>query len=321
MLIGVAGLAIAIGYYLYSVDNFNAKGRSCNTIDFLKDPRLTDYAKGFHSECVRLPKSKVSIHVLDNKNMKAKETIVFSHGLTFSTFMWNFQMKFFMDSYRIIAFDHRGQGLSESVAGDAPILLEQNRDDAIELVELLSRRENLGPVHLVGMSMGGFTAMRVAAKQPKLLKSLILINTDAAVNADLSGKFEIFLLVIRYVGFLRPIADNVIPEFFGERVAKNETLSKLWADYWVETIYSDLWRSARGIIDRPSFNDLKSIKTPTLVIHGSEDKIISVTRTNQLVAEIEGSKLVIIPGGGHQTPQDSSEEVNKAMESFLLSLK
>src|SRR5258705_4258305 len=101
------------------------------------------------------------------------ETIIFSHGLMFNSHQWDEQLDYFKGHYRCIAYDHRGQGQSESVGGkDMDTLYE----DAASLIEQLSPGK---PIHFVGLSMGGFVGMRLAARKPHLLRSLTLLETSA----------------------------------------------------------------------------------------------------------------------------------------------
>jgi len=62
-------------------DKQNELGNPCSTIQPDFPIPFKDYAANFSSYCVLLPKRNVSLHVLDNQNKQATETIVFSHGL------------------------------------------------------------------------------------------------------------------------------------------------------------------------------------------------------------------------------------------------
>src|SRR3546814_3434728 len=70
--------------------------------------------------------------------------------------------------YRVIAYDHRGQGRSADDAATS-ISMETVYADAVALIEALK----LGAVHFAGLSMGGFVAMRLGARRPDLIRSLI----------------------------------------------------------------------------------------------------------------------------------------------------
>jgi len=97
--------------------------------------------------------------------------VLFSHGLLYSLRMWDPQISALRQRFRCIAYDHRGQGQS-----DAPLTgldMDTLTEDVVALIHALG----IGPVHFVGMSMGGFVGMRLAARRPELVRSLVLIDT------------------------------------------------------------------------------------------------------------------------------------------------
>ncbi|MFY7910099.1 MAG: alpha/beta fold hydrolase, partial [Emticicia sp.] len=98
-----------------------------------------------------------------------EETIVFSHGLLWSGHMFHKQVEYFKDRYRVITYDHRGQGKTEITADGYD--MDTLYDDAAELIEKLVGK----PVIFAGLSMGGFVGMRLAARRPDLIKKLILL--------------------------------------------------------------------------------------------------------------------------------------------------
>ena len=82
------------------------------------------------------------------------ETIVFSHGLLWSGKMFAAQVEHLESRYRVITYDHRGQGRSEVT--EQGYDMETVAEDAAELIKAL----NVAPCHFVGLSMGGFVGMR-----------------------------------------------------------------------------------------------------------------------------------------------------------------
>ena len=108
-----------------------------------------------------------SIYYEEHRN--GPETLVFSHGLLWSGYMFHNQIAVLKDRYRCITFDHRGQGQSEVTQSGYDI--ESLYEDAITLIEVLG----CAPCHFVGLSMGGFVGLRVGIRRPDLLKSLMTI--------------------------------------------------------------------------------------------------------------------------------------------------
>ena len=101
-------------------------------------------------------------------------TIVFSHGLLLSKAMYRDQIDALSADFRCVAFDHPGQGESDPLPGSVTSI-DTCADRAIALIEGL----DLAPVHFVGLSMGGYTGMRVAARRNDLVASLTNLATTA----------------------------------------------------------------------------------------------------------------------------------------------
>ena len=103
-------------------------------------------------------------------NEEGKETIVFLHGFTGSTKTWHEVVALLPTTYRIIAVDLMGHGLTESPDDSSFYTMEYQ----IELLQALFDRLQLSPYHLVGYSMGGRVALSYAVRYPNELTSLIL---------------------------------------------------------------------------------------------------------------------------------------------------
>ncbi|TMA21242.1 MAG: alpha/beta hydrolase, partial [Deltaproteobacteria bacterium] len=93
------------------------------------------------------------------------EPVVFAHGLLWSTTLFRFQVEALRGEYRCIAFDFRGQGKSQ-VTGTG-YDMDTLAHDAEQIIEKLGA----APCHFLGLSMGGFIGMRLAARRPELLRS------------------------------------------------------------------------------------------------------------------------------------------------------
>jgi len=131
-------------------------------------------------------------------------TIVFGHGLLFSGWMFSDQIEALRGQYRCVAIDWRGQGASPPAA-DGKYDMDTLALDAAAVIESLGA----GPVHYVGLSMGGFVGMRLAARRPELIRSLTLIDTSAAPEEP-SAALQDKALAILFRGFgLGPVRGPV----------------------------------------------------------------------------------------------------------------
>ena len=243
------------------------------------------------------------------------ETIVFSHGLLFSGAMFAEQIAHLKGRYRCITYDHRGQGGSE-VTGegyDADTLTS----DAEALIEALG----VQPSHFVGLSMGGFVGMRLAIRRPELLRSLTLIGTSADPEpAENLPRYGMLNFIARWFG-LGIVAGRVMPIMFGQtylndagRAAERDT----WRRRLVANDRIGVTRAVKGVIPRKGvIEELKRVRTPTLVIVGEADTATVPEKSERIHAAIAGSKLVIVPRAGHSATIEEPRAVNEALSAFL----
>lgn len=247
-----------------------------------------------------------------------KETIVFSHGFIWSCRMFDKQVTALKDKYRIIAFDHRGQGKSSIPKNSYDIDAVTN--DAIRLLEKLST----GPVHFAGLSMGGFVGLRIAIRRPDLIKSLILIGSSASAEAkeNISG-YKRLNFVARWIS-LRLVAKPVMKVVFGKTFL-NDPLRKNDYNYWKKQMLSNdrkgITRALNGVLYRDSVEDeLAKISCPVLILVGDEDVALPAEKSELMDSLINDSKLVIIPQAGHTSTVEQPERVNQEILSFLSAL-
>src|SRR5579862_9167479 len=154
-----------------------------------------------------------SLYYEDSGPGSTGETIAFSHGLLWNTSMFAAQIAALRARYRCIAWDHRGQGQSAADHRHC-IGMELVTQDAIALLDRLAP----GPVHFAGLSMGGFVAMRIAARRPELVRSLILLETSGDPEPEGNIKrYRMLTAIVRAVG-PRVVAKRVAPIMLGRSI-------------------------------------------------------------------------------------------------------
>ncbi|MGM0556648.1 MAG: alpha/beta fold hydrolase [Myxococcota bacterium] len=243
------------------------------------------------------------------------ETIVFSHGLLWSTRLYDPQIAAFSSDYRCLAYDHRGQGQSDVPAG--PLVdMETLYLDAVRLIEA----RDAGPCHFVGLSMGGFVGLRLAARRPDLLRSLILLDTAADPEPRSNiPKYRKLNAVARYLG-IQLVSGQVMPIMFGESFL-NDPNRAGERDKWraeLEGNRRSIYKAVNGVIYRPSVErEASRIDLPTLVLWGEEDNAISRDRCEALADLIDDAEFVTIPEAGHSSTIENPAAVNREISAFL----
>jgi len=243
------------------------------------------------------------------------ETIVFSHGLLFSGAMFADQIAHLKGRYRCIAYDHRGQGGSDVTADgyDADTLTA----DAEALIEALG----VNPCHFVGLSMGGFVGMRLAIRRPELLRSLTLIGTSADPEPPENlPRYGMLNFVARWFG-LGIVSARVMPIMFGQSYLNDRGRAgerDAWRRRLVANDRIGITRAVKGAIHREGvIEEIKGIRTPTLIIVGEADVATVPEKSERIHAAIAGSKLAIVPRAGHSSTIEEPDAVNDAMLAFL----
>jgi 3-oxoadipate enol-lactonase len=267
-----------------------------------------------------MPKIKVNgaeIYYEDTGD-KNKPTIVFSHGLLWSTRMFDKQRDALKDKYRIIAYDHRGQG--QTPVADSGYDMETLYQDCIALIETL----NVKPVHFVGLSMGGFMGLRVAARRPDLLRSLVIMESSADPEPEENlSKYKMMGFAARWIG-LWSVANATMKIMFSESYRsdpKNSEEFKLWRNYLLQNDRIGITRALNGVVTRKGvYDELDKITIPTLIVVGEEDTATVPAKSERMHAKIKKSKLVYIPKAGHTSSVENGEAVNKELKAFFASL-
>jgi pimeloyl-ACP methyl ester carboxylesterase len=256
-----------------------------------------------------------SLYYEDTGPGSTGETIAFSHGLLWGTELFAPQIDALRGRYRCIAWDHRGQGKSASDHRHT-IPIELVTHDAIALFAALG----VTRTHFVGLSMGGFVALRVAARLPALVDKLVLIETSADPEPLANvGRYRLLSAIYRAVG-PRPIARRVAPIMLGKSIIA-DAARKTEVDAFVRvmTRRRDVWKAVNGVIDRAGVPrwELAQITAPTLVVVGDEDVATPRAKSEALVAAIAGARLAVVPRAGHSSTVEEPAEVTHLLSEFL----
>lgn len=246
------------------------------------------------------------------------ETVVFAHGLLWSGRMFDAQVAALADRYRCITFDFRGQGRSEVTEDGYD--MDTLSDDAAALIDALG----CAPCHFVGLSMGGFIGMRLAARRPELIRSLVLMETSADPEpAENVPRYRMLGGIVRVLGRLgmRLVMPRVMRIMFGRTFLADparEADRLLWRERGMDNHPRGIVRALQGVIDRkPIHAELGKISVPTLVMVGDEDVATVPVKAERIHAAIPGSRLVTIPGAGHTSSVEQPAFVNAALGEFL----
>lgn len=239
----------------------------------------------------------------------APPPIVFLHGFTLDGRMWDGQLEYFGATHRTIAVDAKGHGKS-----DAPPTGYSRRDRVLDLKAFVDGI-GLDRFHLVGLSMGGSTALGFALEHQHRLESLTLVSTGAA-GYNVSKKISHIDRLAKEKGLeaARTKWREISLMYYKEDKQGIAQRMATMIDQHSGAIWMD---PRRG--NYPREEDLPrvhSIDAPTLIIAGSEDKVF-VELAELLHQRIRGSNLLIYDGIGHMVNMEAPSRFNKDLERFI----
>jgi pimeloyl-ACP methyl ester carboxylesterase len=245
-------------------------------------------------------------------------TIVFAHGLLWSGRMFDAQVAALSGHYRCVTFDHRGQGQSELTPSGYD--MDTLTRDAAGLIETLG----CAPCHFAGLSMGGFIAMRLGARRPELLRSLILLETSADPEIpDNVRRYKLGARLTRVLGS-RLGAPQVMVTMFGRTFLSDPDRAAeraVWQSRLATNRRVGVHRATIAVADRKGiYDEIARITLPTLVIVGDEDVATPPDRAKRIADRIPGARLVTIPRAGHTSTVEQPAAVNAAIGRFLADL-
>ena len=201
----------------------------------------------------------------------------------------------------VVAFDFRGNGRSD--APDQPVTMETFVEDSVAVLHFVG----VDSAHVYGQSFGGMVAQELALAHPERVRSLILAATHAG-------------------------GPNVVPA--RAKVPKDRPWMALYAPGFPEAnpdhVAEDLlvgsqrpqaphagrrqWEAMRGF---DSYERLPDLGIPTLVLHGSEDRMVAPENARVLAERIPGAELVMVEGAGHLYHSERADEADAVVLDFI----
>ena len=200
---------------------------------------------------------------------------------------------------RVVAYDFRGNGESRCEPGEWTV--ETFVDDTIAVLDHLG----IDRAHLYGQSFGGMVAMETALRQPERVRSLVLAAThgglDRTVPSDERAPKDRPWELLYSPGFPERHREQVLEDLRGGIEQDPEARRAQW----------------RAIQGWSAHDRLGEIRAPTLVLHGTADRMIHSDNARVLAAAIPGARLHVLEGAGHVYHAEQPEAADGAVLRFV----
>lgn len=228
------------------------------------------------------------------------EPLLLMHGNSGSIENFMYQIPELSKHFKVIAVDSRGQG--RTTDSDKELTYSLMASDMATLIDKL----NLGSVNVLGWSDGGNNGLELAYAYPEKVKKLITFGANYTHENFLAKDDSIVMdkndpIIIQ----TKPLLEKFKTSF--ERLCPNP--EKL----------PEIKKKLAALMEKyPNFSleQLKTIKTPTLIVAGDYD-LIDITHTVSLFNSLPNSQLFIIPGASHLSLVEQSELANSIIIKFL----
>lgn len=236
-------------------------------------------------------------------------------GLASDVSSWQTVLPALSEHFRVILVDNRGIG--RSVPEDAPVSVDLMADDCAALIDHLG----YGPVHVLGHSMGGFTALSLAARYPDRVKKLVLAATgeksssrNTLLFSDLADLYE---RGEDPAGFFRTVFYWIFSPAFFEDEGTVKGAVEFALSYPFPQAPVSFRNQVNAIAAFDGRNLAVSVSAPALVLSAAEDLLFASSAGRELAEKLPRGKYLSVEGAAHSIHAEKPKEFAEAVVSFL----
>lgn len=246
--------------------------------------------------------SAVDVHAVVTGSGPA---VVLSNSLGSDHRMWDAQLADLEQHFTVVRYDTRGHGASPVPVG--PYSIDDLTDDLVALLDRLQ----IARAHLVGLSLGGMTAMRLAARNPERVGRMVLLCTGAQLPPAQAWTER--AATVRAGGSVA-VAPAVVARWFspgytGDRVQ--------WEDMVAGTPAEGYAACCEAIAEMDLREQLYAIKAPTLAIAGADDPATTPVKLAEIADAIPGARLLVVDDAAHLANAEQPAVVTPAIIDHL----
>jgi 3-oxoadipate enol-lactonase len=243
------------------------------------------------------------------------EPVVLIHAGIANRRQWDGQVEALRDAYRVIRYDTRGFGETETDAVEF-----SNRADIAALLDHLDE----GSAHVVGMSRSGSIALDFALEFPDRVRSLVVaaggISGYESPNGSREGTFEEPERLWEAKDWVR-LADweaDFWVDGPGQPKGRADPAIRTMVHDWILTNYRAEKEEGQPIVlDPPAVGRLGELRAPLLVMLGELDEPGTSDAMRHLASSVPGAELAVFEGAAHMLNLEQPERFNRVLRDWL----
>ncbi len=237
--------------------------------------------------------------------------LVLLHGLAGYALEWGATIAALRGEWRVISVEQRGHGSSTRRPGD--VSRAAYVADVVAVLDDLT----VDAVPVIGQSMGGHTAMLLAAHHPERVSRLVLV--ESGLGGGDAGDVEALAMWLR--GWPTPFVDrDAFLTFFGG----SRGVAEGWADgleerpdgLWPQWDADTLAAALAAVAEREHLDEWSSVRAPTLVVRG-EHGSIPERQVESMCALRPDTEVAVVSGAGHDLHLEAPEALRPVLARFL----
>lgn len=248
------------------------------------------------------------------------ETILIQHGFARHSAFWVSWIPVLAKHYRVIRRDARGHGYSSVPGKDYQYSIDGILDEIVDTLDQLG----LEKVHYLGESTGGIWGEFLAARNPERLHSLTICSSPlympAAAQKMLAFEHESWPVACREMGSRG--WGKALVEVVGADKMPDKAFLNWWLDQIAVASGDGLGNHAELLCDEKfdARRIMHNIKVPMLMLTPGNSKLVNLDEQMELHRAVQGSRIEVIKGHGHEIYIDQAEQCQQKYLAFLESL-
>lgn len=245
----------------------------------------------------------------DLQGPEGRPWVVMIHGFPFTRALWTRQAAVLAADFRVLTYDLRGLG--ESGLGPAPQPLEAYVDDLLALMDAVGAPTTA----LVGLSMGGYIALRAVERAPGRFWAVALADTRAEADSDEGKLARAAGIQALHAGGQSAFVAGFLPKLLAR--PDSETGRALAAMMLGNdpTGMANALAAMQGRTDTTAA--LPAFALPALVVVGELDTLTPPACSRAMAERIPGARVEILPGAGHVSNLEAPDAFDAALTGFL----